>query len=418
MDPFESIRVALEALNANKLRSGLTMLGIVIGVGAVIALMSIGSGAQAAIAQNIKSLGANLITITPGASSAGGVSQGNGSAPTLTVDDADAIADPNTVPGAAAVSPELYIGFNAQIVNHGTNVSTKVNGVTPAYEDVHAFPAALGAWFTEDDMVARSKVVMLGANVATQLFGAADPTGQDISLRLGRPTSLHVAGVLQAKGGGPLGNVDDQVLVPLTTLQRQFSNPRNPKGLSNVSQIVVQAANAKSTQAAKNEITDLLLQRHRVTDPDFVIQTQDDQIATQAGVTQVLTILLGAIAGISLVVGGIGIMNIMIVSVTERTREIGIRKAVGAKRIDILMQFLVESLVVSILGGIIGIVIGVGASRLIDGQKLNGQTIQTLVSTSSIILAVGVSLTIGLLFGVYPAYRAASLRPIDALRYE
>ncbi len=418
MDPFESIRVALEALNANKLRSGLTMLGIVIGVGAVIALMSIGSGAQAAIAQNIKSLGANLITITPGASSAGGVSQGNGSAPTLTVDDADAIADPNTVPDAAAVSPELYIGFNAQIVNHGTNVSTKVNGVTPAYEDVHAFPAALGAWFTEDDMVARSKVVMLGANVATQLFGAADPTGQDISLRLGRPTSLHVAGVLQAKGGGPLGNVDDQVLVPLTTLQRQFANPRNPKGVSNVSQIVVQAANAKSTQAAKNEITDLLLQRHRVTDPDFVIQTQDDQIATQAGVTQVLTILLGAIAGISLVVGGIGIMNIMIVSVTERTREIGIRKAVGAKRMDILMQFLVESLVVSILGGIIGIVIGVGASRLIDGQKLNGQTIQTLVSTSSIILAVGVSLTIGLLFGVYPAYRAASLRPIDALRYE
>ena len=418
MDPFESIRVALEALNANKLRSGLTMLGIVIGVGAVIALMSIGSGAQAAIAQNIKSLGANLITITPGASSAGGVSQGNGSAPTLTVDDADAIADPNTVPDAAAVSPELYIGFNAQIVNHGTNVSTKVNGVTPAYEDVHAFPAALGAWFTEDDMVARSKVVMLGANVATQLFGAADPTGQDISLRLGRPTSLHVAGVLQAKGGGPLGNVDDQVLVPLTTLQRQFANPRNPKGVSNVSQIVVQAANAKSTQAAKNEITDLLLQRHRVTDPDFIIQTQDDQIATQAGVTQVLTILLGAIAGISLVVGGIGIMNIMIVSVTERTREIGIRKAVGAKRMDILMQFLVESLVVSILGGIIGIVIGVGASRLIDGQKLNGQTIQTLVSTSSIILAVGVSLTIGLLFGVYPAYRAASLRPIDALRYE
>jgi putative ABC transport system permease protein len=229
---------------------------------------------------------------------------------------------------------------------------------------------------------------------------------------------LHVAGVLQAKGGGPLGNVDDQVLVPLTTLQRQFANPRNPKGVSNVSQIVVQAANAKSTQAAKNEITDLLLQRHRVTDPDFVIQTQDDQIATQAGVTQVLTILLGAIAGISLVVGGIGIMNIMIVSVTERTREIGIRKAVGAKRMDILMQFLVESLVVSILGGIIGIVIGVGASRLIDGQKLNGQTIQTLVSTSSIILAVGVSLTIGLLFGVYPAYRAASLRPIDALRYE
>ncbi len=418
MDPFESVRVAIEALSANKLRSSLTMLGIVIGVGAVIALMSIGSGAQAAIASNIKSLGSNLITITPGAQSQGGVSQGNGSAPTLTIDDATAIADPSNVPTAAAVSPELNLGFPAQLVYHGQNVSTKVNAVTPAYEDVRNFHAALGSWFTQDDMNGRTAVVMLGCNVAQSLFGAQDPTGQDVSIRVGRPFQLHVAGVLQCKGGGPLANVDDQVLVPLTTLQRKFSNPRNPKGIANVTSIVVEADSTKDMQPTKDAITQLLLARHRVSDPDFVIQTQDDQISTQTGVTQVLTILLGAIAGISLVVGGIGIMNIMIVSVTERTREIGIRKAVGARRMDILSQFLVESLVVSILGGLIGIGLGIGASQLINGQKLNGQTLETLVSSSSIVLAVGVSLSIGLLFGVYPAYRAASLHPIDALRYE
>jgi putative ABC transport system permease protein len=418
VDPIESIRVAIEALGSNKLRSGLTMLGIIIGVGAVIALTSIGNGAKAAIAQNIKSLGANLITITPGAVNQGGVSLGNGSSPTLTANDGDAISDPSRVPDLASVSPELNLPFNAQLVNHGQNVSTKVNGVTPAYEDVHEFHAALGQWFTQDDMTARTKVVMLGCNVAQELFGSADPTGQDVSIRVGRPLALHIAGVLQCKGGGPLANVDDQVLIPLTTLQRQFSNPRNPRGFANVSQIVVQSTSGKTIDAAKDEITQVLLQQHRVAAPDFVIQTQDDQVAAQSSTTQVLTILLGAVAGISLVVGGIGIMNIMIVSVTERTREIGIRKAVGAKKMDILVQFLVESLMVSVLGGIIGIFIGVGASQLINGQKLNGQPIQTVVATSSIILAVGVSLTIGLLFGVYPAWRAASLRPIDALRYE
>jgi len=418
VDLVETIRIAAEALLANKLRSCLTMLGIVIGVGAVIALMSIGSGAQAAIASNIKSLGSNLITITPGAQNQSGVSQGNGSAPTLTIDDATAIADSNNVPDAAEVSPELNLPFTAQTVYQGQNVASKITGVTPAYADVHDFPAALGDWFTQDDLEAHAAVAMLGANVAQALFGSADPTGQSISVRAGRPVQLRVAGVLQSKGGGPLGNVDDQILIPITTLQRQLANPRNPKGSANVSQIVVQAANAKSISAAKDEITQLLLSRHRVSSPDFVVQTQDDQIATQAGVTQVLTILLGAIAGISLVVGGIGIMNIMIVSVTERTREIGIRKAIGAKRLDILSQFLVESLVVSILGGVLGIAIGIGASRLIDGQKLNGQTIQTLVSLGSILLAAGVSVCIGLVFGVYPAYRASSLRPIEALRYE
>ncbi|HLZ71461.1 MAG TPA: ABC transporter permease, partial [Dehalococcoidia bacterium] len=318
MDLAETIRIAVEALLANKLRSCLTMLGIVIGVGAVIALMSIGSGAQAAIASNIKSLGSNLITITPGAQSQGGISQGNGSAPTLTLDDATAIADPNSVPDAAAVSPELNLPFTAQTVYQGQNVASRITGVTPAYADVHNFPAALGAWFTQDDLDAHAAVAMLGANVAQSLFGSADPTGQNISVRAGRPVQLRVAGVLQSKGGGPLGNVDDQILVPITTLQRQLANPRNPRGVANVSQIVVQATGAKSIVAAKDEITQLLLTRHRVADPDFVVQTQDDQISTQTGVTQVLTILLGAIAGISLVVGGIGIMNIMIVSVTER----------------------------------------------------------------------------------------------------
>jgi putative ABC transport system permease protein len=415
MDVFESVRVALEALQANKLRSGLTMLGIVIGVGAVIALMSIGSGAQAAIAANIKGLGANLITVTPGAAKQAGVSQGNGSAPTLTLDDAYALAD---VPGVAAVSPEINLGVKAPFVYHGTNVLSAFIGVTPGYEDVREFHATYGAWFTQADMDSNAKVVMLGANVATELFGSADPTGQVISARAGRPVQLRVAGVLQSKGGGPLANVDDQILAPLTTLQKQFSNPRNAKGGVQITQVIVEADSSKDVPLAKQGVTDLLLQRHRATTPDFNVQTQDDQIATQSSTSQLLTILLGAIAGISLVVGGIGIMNIMIVSVTERTREIGIRKAVGAKRADILTQFLVESLVVSILGGILGILVGVGASRLVDGQTLNKQIIQTVVSSSSIALAVGVSVTIGLLFGVYPAYRASSLNPIDALRYE
>jgi putative ABC transport system permease protein len=418
MDLLETVRTAFEAMVANKLRTALTMLGIVIGVGAVIALMSIGSGAQAAIAQNIKSLGANLITISPGAVSQGGVSQGAGSAPTLTIDDANALSSSGAAPDVAEVSPELNLGFNAQLVFHGQNVSTKVNGVTPAYADVHNFPAAIGDWFTDDDMNGNSKVVMLGANVAQELFGSSDPTGQSVSIRVGRPVALRVVGVLQGKGGGPLANVDDQVLIPLTTLQHQFSNPRNPKGRANLTQIVATATGAKTIQAAKDEITQVLLQQHRVPTPDFVVQTQDDQVAAQTGTTQVLTILLGAVAGISLVVGGIGIMNIMIVSVTERTREIGIRKAIGAKKKDILTQFLVESLVVSVAGGLLGILIGVGASQLINGQKLNGQPLETLVSSGSILLAVSVSLAVGLLFGVYPAWRAASLRPIEALRYE
>jgi putative ABC transport system permease protein len=222
--------------------------------------------------------------------------------------------------------------------------------------------------------------------------------------------------VLESKGGGPLANVDDQVLIPLTTLQAQFSNPRSPKGTSNVSQIVVQATSSKTVNAAKDEITNILTSLHGSV--DFVVQTQNDQVAAQTGTTQVLTILLGAVAGISLLVGGIGIMNIMIVSVTERTREIGIRKAIGARKSQILTQFLTESLVVSVLGGLSGIILGAGASHLINGAKLNGQPIQTLVSSSSIVLAVSVSLVIGLVFGVYPAWRASSLRPIEALRYE
>ena len=416
MDPIEIIHTALEAMIANKLRTALTMLGIVIGVGAVIALVSIGDGAQAAIAANIKSLGANLITITPGATSSGGVSQGAGSAPTLTLDDATALSDPSQAPDVAAVSPELNLPFNAPIVYHGQNVTTKINGVTPSYEDVHDFHATYGAWFTDADMTAHSKVVMLGANVAQELFGSSDPTGQTISIRAGRPVALQVVGVLQSKGGGPLANVDDQVLVPLTTLQKQLSNPRSPKGFANVSQIVVSATSSKTIAAAKNEITQVLTQRHRTV--DFTVQTQDDQVAAQTSTTQVLTILLGAVAGISLVVGGIGVMNIMVVSVTERTREIGIRKAVGAKRLDILLQFLVEALTVSLAGGAVGILIGVGASQALNGQKLGGQPMQTVVSAASILLAAGVSIVVGLIFGVYPAYRASTLNPIDALRYE
>jgi putative ABC transport system permease protein len=414
MDAFETIRTALDALLANKLRSSLTMLGIIIGVGAVISLMSIGSGAQAAIAANIKGLGANLITITPGAVSQGGVSQGAGSATSLTLADANSL---DGLPGVGAVSPEITVPFTPQIVANGQNVQAPLAGVTPGYADVHDFPAALGAWFTQSDIDAKSKVVMLGAGVTQQLYGSADPTGQSISVRFGnRAVSLQVAGVLQSKGGGPLANVDNQMLLPLTTMQSLFANPRNAKGGLQLTQIVVSADSSKDINLAKSSITAALQQSHGAT--DFSVQTQNDQVAAQTSTTQVLTILLGAVAGISLVVGGIGVMNIMVVSVTERTREIGIRKAVGAKRLDILLQFLVEALAVSLAGGAVGILIGVGASQALNGQKLGGQPMQTVVSAASILLAASVSIIVGLIFGVYPAYRASTLNPIDALRYE
>ena len=420
MSLVETFRVALGSLVANKLRSALTMLGIIIGVGAVIALMSVGEGAQASVTAQIRSMGTNLLFITPGATTTGGVRSAAGTAPTLTYEDAQAIADPNNVPEVAEVAPEA--SFFGQVIAGGNNVNTRITGVTPEYQDVRNWHVTDGQFISQQDLDGRSLVALLGSNVAAELFPDGNAVGQQISIAFGgnRRLTFRVEGVLESKGAQAMGNQDDTLLMPLTTLQQKVEVQRTSTGLHNVSTINVQliSDDPKVMNQAVQDIGNLLRQRHKVAQDDFTIRSQEDILATASSVLGVMTLLLGAIAGISLVVGGIGIMNIMLVSVTERTREIGIRKAIGAKRSDILTQFLVESVVVSVVGGIVGILIGLGVSRLISGVDLNGQKIQTAVSLSAILMAFGVSTAIGVFFGIYPANRAASLNPIEALRYE
>ena len=420
MNPLETLRVALGSLTSNKMRSALTMLGIVIGVGAVIALMSVGQGAKASVTQQIKGMGTNLLFVTPGATNTGGgVRSAAGSAPTLTYEDALALGD-GGVANISEVAPEM--GFFGQVIAGSNNVNTRITGVTPEYEDVRSFHAAQGQFISKTDMDAKSLVVLLGSNVATSLFPDGNAVDQTVSIGFSnnRRLKFRVTGVLESKGAQAMGNQDDTILMPLTTLQQKVNVQRTNAGLHNVSTINVQLVSddPKAMSASVADIGNALRQRHKVVDDDFTIRSQDDMLSTANQITGVMTLLLGAIAGISLVVGGIGIMNIMLVSVTERTREIGIRKAVGAKRGDILVQFLVESVVVSALGGIVGILIGVGLSQLISVIDLGGQKMQTVVEPSSILLAFGVSSAIGVFFGIYPANRAASLNPIEAIRYE
>jgi putative ABC transport system permease protein len=426
----QALRVAFASLMANKLRSILTILGMGIGVGAVITLMSIGQGAQAAVQEQFNSLGTNLIFIQPGTTSSGGIRAQAGTVNTLTYDDAQAVSDPNNVPDASLVSPELTTG--AQFVYQSQNTFGRVFGVTSAYSDIHNYNIAQGAWLSDDQVQGNANVVVLGSVAAQTLFGSTNPIGLQVRLSAGAPAAngsangqrtglFTVIGVGVAKGGSGFDNPDTAVYIPITTAMEKFSRQTTGAGTKTVSQITVQAASAPQINAVEDEINQLLMTRHHISDPtqiDFSVTSQQDQLATRQNITGVLTIFLGAVAGISLVVGGIGIMNIMIVSVTERTREIGIRKAIGARKNDILMQFLVESMMVSLFGGISGILVGVGVSALVNGQKLNGQAMQTLVTPGSIVLAVGVAAAIGVFFGLYPAYRAASLRPIQALRYE
>jgi putative ABC transport system permease protein len=419
MNVAESLRVALGSLVSNKMRSVLTMLGIIIGVGAVIALMSIGRGAQAVITNQIRGMGTNLLFITPGAARDSGARQAQGSAPTLTYEDAVALGELGAVPEIAAVAPEM--SSSGQVIAGANNVNTRITGMTAEYEDVRNFHAASGTFITKQSVDSKSSVAVLGSNVANSLFPEQDPLDQSIDISFGdRRLRFRVVGVLESKGSQAMGNQDDLIFIPLTTLQSKVFARRTARGGHNVSTINVQVTSEDPAvmAAAVQNIGNLLRERHHATQDDFTIQSQDDMLATANQITGVMTMLLGSIAGISLVVGGIGIMNIMLVSVTERTREIGIRKAVGAKRGDILVQFLVESVVVSALGGIIGILIGVGLSQLISGIDLGGQKMQTVVEPSSILLAFGVSSAIGVFFGIYPANRAASLNPIEALRYE
>jgi len=412
----ESFKIALRALWANKLRTSLTMLGILIGVGAVIALLAIGEGAQAAVEARFSNLGTNVIYVRPGSQNVGGVRSAAGSAPTLTYEDAVAIAEPGLAPAVAAVAP-VRMTFG-QLVYQGSNLNTRILGTTPSWTDVRSFRVARGDFFDDEAVESAGSVVVLGDGVARSLFPESDPIGETLRVNAGgQSVNVRVIGVLERKGGTGFLSQDDQVVMPISLVLRKLQSGRNAQGAQQLSEIDVKAIDDKNIDAAVAQVTAIMNEQHRGAE-DFQVTNLQDQIDAQKEASQTLTILLGAVAGISLVVGGIGIMNIMIVSVTERTREIGIRKAVGARRQDILLQFLMEALVVSLLGGLVGVGSGVGLSHFVAGRELNGQVIETVVQPASIVLAFSISAAIGLFFGIYPASRAARLNPIEALRYE
>jgi putative ABC transport system permease protein len=415
MSVLESIRMSLRSLAANKMRSALTMLGIIIGTGAVIALLSVGQGAQAAITDQIQSIGSNLIFVF-----AGELDQTSSASATtryqpLTYQDALAIADPSMAPSVAAVAPTIQ--RSGTVLFGGDTMNTTVIGTTPEFAYVRSFPTIYGGYFTQGEDAAYARVVVLGYLVAENLFG--DPSlAIDQTVRL-NGVPFRVVGVLESKGGqaGFGGSQDNQVIVPISTAYRRlFSGRFSSQYGETVDLINVSAVDESSIDAAIAEITWILRERHNIQfdEDDFTVTSQEDILGVFNQITSILTIFLGAIAGISLLVGGIGIMNIMLVSVTERTREIGIRKAVGAKRRDILWQFLIEAVILSIVGGLIGI--GFGTAIAAGVNTLDAFT--TVVSTEAVALSVGFSLAVGLFFGIYPANRASNLDPIQALRYE
>ena len=384
------------------MRSILTALGIIIGVGAVIAMVSIGNGAKSQVEAQVASLGQNVVTVFSGNFTAGGARGGWGSAPTLTPEDAIAIAA--EVPNIAGVSPEVR--DRSQILGNGLNWNTQVLGTSPDYPDIRSWPVADGSIFTEQDVRSVAKVAVIGKTVAEQLYPGLDPVGQTLRIR---NIPFKVVGVLSEKGFNLFGSdQDDIVIVPYTSHMKRLSRR------TNINSILIRAASADAIPRVQQEINDLLAQRRSGREPDFTVRNQVEFAEAATATTKTMTVLLGAIAGVSLIVGGIGIMNIMLVSVTERTREIGIRLAVGAHGRDVLMQFLIEAIILSSLGGILGILIGVGSSQLIS--YLNGWPV--LVSTTSVVVAFVFSATIGIFFGFYPAKKAAQLDPIDALRYE
>jgi putative ABC transport system permease protein len=411
----DAFAIAFHALATNKLRTALTMLGIIIGVCAVIAMIAIGQGAQQQVVSRISSLGTDLLYIRPGAQQQNGVRTAAGTAPTLSIDDGQAIAQ--NVDNVKAVVPVVY--GNAQVIYQGQNVNTRIIGTTPAYQDVHSYYPADGDFFTDQDVTAASPVIVLGSNVAQQLFGDTEPVGQTVRVSAGRISiPFRVVGVMQSKGSLGFVNVDDQVLMPLTTLARKIQVNRNTRGGQLVDELDVQVTSTDVIPAVTQQIDDLLRTRHQVAQDDFTILSPLDFLSTLSSAIQAFTILLGSIAGISLVVGGIGIMNIMLVSVTERTREIGIRKAMGARRRDILTQFLIEAVTVSLIGGAAGILLGVGAAHVLNGLPIGTGMLTTAIVPSSIVLAFTVAAVVGIVSGIYPAMRAASLNPIEALRYE
>lgn len=408
VDIKSTIKISLRALKVNKMRSILTMLGVIIGVGAVITMVAIGSGASKRISEQISSIGSNLLIILPGATTAGGVRMGTGTQLTLTLSDAEAIK--KECPSVSDVAPVLN-GI-AQVVYGNQNWSTGIIGTTPSMLNVREWKLSSGKPFTEQDVKSSTKVCLLGQTVVDNLFGNIDPVGKIVRIK---KIPFTVIGILERKGQSPVGqDQDDTIYVPITTAQKKLFGTQIP-GM--VRTIMVKTNSTDELSLAESQITALLRQRHRITqkqENDFTIRNLTQMMEAQEQSSRVMTLLLGAIASVSLIVGGIGIMNIMLVSVTERTREIGIRMAVGAKTWDIRLQFLIEALILSLLGGIIGIITGFLASEILSILA----NLPVIISPFSVFLSFTFSGLVGIFFGFYPAYKASLLNPIDALRYE
>ena len=407
MNLWAIMKMSSRALGRNKLRSALTMLGIIIGVGAVIAMVSLGQGAQSMVLGQISGMGSNMLTVMPGNMTAGGASLGAGASSTLTAD--DVIAMQREIPTIAAASPS--VGASGQMVFGNQNWFTRIQGTNEHFPQIRMWKVEQGEFFNEGHVRSSSRVIVLGSSVADKLFPGMDPIGQTIRVR---NLAFHVIGVLAPKGQSVVGqDQDDTAVMPYTTVQRKLLGQIIPS----INQAMVSAISQQATAATQSQITELLRQRHKIPagEPnDFTVRSNADAAQTFEQLSNIMTLLLGSIAGISLVVGGIGIMNIMLVSVTERTREIGLRMSVGARPSYIRMQFLTESVMLSLLGGAVGIVIGGTLAAVIA----NVLAWPTLVSGMAVFIAFAFSTGIGVFFGFYPAHKAAALDPIDALRYE
>jgi putative ABC transport system permease protein len=408
MNVWQAVLEAFESLSANKLRAGLTILGIVIGVGAVIAMVSIGRGAQATIAESINGIGTNLLFVFRGGS------EDVRNPKPITLEDAAAIADPFQAPSVQAVAP--VIQDNGKVTSGRESTTTSITGVTPDYAPVRKYNLTEGEFINQEQMLGQASVVLLGSEVADKLFGRQDGlVGQTVRIE-GQP--FRVIGVLESKGGSGFSNADNLVMVPFSTAQERLIHHSIT---DQVDLLLVEAVSPKDVPVASDEVAQILRTRHRtaIGADDFTILTQQDFLSTAGTITNVLTIFLGGVAAISLLVGGIGIMNIMLVSVTERTREIGLRKAVGAHKADIMVQFLTESAVLSLVGGVIGIILGYSIAIIVSQiAKANNADITPSIGIDIILIATLFSTAVGLFFGLYPANRAANLEPVEALRYE
>ncbi|UCD47296.1 MAG: ABC transporter permease [Deltaproteobacteria bacterium] len=408
MNLYSAGKIAYRSLRANRMRSILTMLGMVIGVSAVIVMVAIGAGANERIAAQISSIGSNLLLVLPGSTTAGGLRSGFGSAPTLTMADAKAIG--RELPAVRFAAPSVR--STSPVVYGNQNWSTLVQGVTPEYFEIREYRLAEGRYFTADEMDASSKVAVVGKTVIRNLFGEESPVGAIFRIKR---VPFTVIGVLEEKGQSLQGqDQDDIIIAPITTVQNKLFGSEHP---GSVGVIIAQAVDRESIEEAEREVVSLLRQRHRIgsgQEDDFSVRNLSEMLAVAEASTRVMSLLLGAIASVSLLVGGIGIMNIMLVSVTERTREIGIRLAVGARERDILVQFLIEAVSLSAAGGVVGILLGVGGSMLIS--RFAGWS--TIVDPGAVLLAFGFSAAVGIFFGFYPARKASRLDPIEALRHE